>query len=41
MLIHEQAIYLHQSKQYIIDKLDWDGRTAYARERWLITILTP
>lgn len=32
MLIHEQAIYLHQSKQYIIDKLDWDGRTAYARE---------
>jgi DEAD/DEAH box helicase domain-containing protein len=32
MLIHEQAIYLHQSKQFVIDKLDWDGRTAYARE---------
>ncbi len=32
MLIHEQAIYLHQSRQYVIDKLDWDGRTAYARE---------
>ncbi|RJP30277.1 MAG: DEAD/DEAH box helicase [Candidatus Omnitrophota bacterium] len=32
MLIHEQAIYLHQSRQFVIDKLDWDGRTAYARE---------
>ncbi len=32
MLIHEQAIYLHQSQQFVIDKLDWDGRTAYARE---------
>lgn len=32
MLIHDQAVYLHQSKQFIIDKLDWDGRTAYARE---------
>ncbi|MEW6235636.1 MAG: DEAD/DEAH box helicase [Candidatus Omnitrophota bacterium] len=32
MLIHEQAIYLHQSQTFVIDKLDWDGRTAYARE---------
>ncbi len=32
MLIHDQAIYLHQSKPFVIDKLDWDGRTAYARE---------
>lgn len=32
MLIHDQAIYLHQSRQFVIDKLDWDGRTAYARE---------
>ncbi|MFB3787429.1 MAG: DEAD/DEAH box helicase [bacterium] len=32
MLIHEQAIYLHQSQPYVIDKLDWNGRTAYARE---------
>lgn len=32
MLIHEQAIYLHQSQPYIIDKLDWDARTAYARK---------
>ena len=32
MLIHEQAIYLHQSEAFVIDRLDWDGRTAYARE---------
>ncbi|MBI1390926.1 MAG: DEAD/DEAH box helicase [bacterium] len=32
MLIHEQAIYLHQSRQFVIDQLDWEGRTAYARE---------
>ncbi len=32
MLIHEQAIYLHQSKQFVIDQLDWDGRRALARE---------
>ena len=32
MLIHEQAIYLHQSQAYVIDRLDWEGRTAYARE---------
>ena len=31
MLIHEQAIYLHQSQPFVIDKLDWNGRTAYAR----------
>lgn len=32
MLIHEQAIYMHQSDQYVVDKLDWDGRTAYVRK---------
>ena len=31
-LIHEQAIYIHQTQPFVIDKLDWDGRTAYARE---------
>lgn len=30
--IHEDAIYLHQSQTYFIDKLDWEGRTAYARK---------
>ncbi|MFH1741545.1 MAG: DEAD/DEAH box helicase [bacterium] len=32
MLIHEQAIYLHLSRPFVIEKLDWEGRTAYARE---------
>ena len=32
MLIHEQAIYLHQSRPFVVEKLDWEGRTAYARE---------
>ena len=31
-LIHEDAIYIHQSKTFFIDKLDWERRTAYARE---------
>lgn len=31
MLIHDQAVYLHQSQPFVIDKLDWEGRTAYAR----------
>ncbi len=32
MLIHEQAIYLHQSRPFVVEKLDWEGRTAYTRE---------
>ncbi|MCX7015885.1 MAG: DEAD/DEAH box helicase [Candidatus Sumerlaeota bacterium] len=31
-LIHEDAIYIHQMQPYFIEKLDWDKRTAYARE---------
>ncbi|MGI6037636.1 MAG: DEAD/DEAH box helicase [Limnochordia bacterium] len=31
MLIHPGAIYMHQSQQYHIDRLDWDQRKAYAR----------
>lgn len=30
--IHEEAIYIHQSQTFFIDRLDWEGRTAYARE---------
>lgn len=30
-LIHEDAIYLHQGQQYVVDRLDWDGRAAYVR----------
>ncbi len=32
MLIHEGAIYIHESKTYHIDRLDWEGHKAYARE---------
>ena len=32
MLIHEGAIYLHESRQYHIDHLDWERQKAYARQ---------
>lgn len=32
MLIHEGAIYIHESKQYHIDQLDWERQKAYARQ---------
>ncbi len=32
MLVHEGAIYIHESAQYHIDKLDWERQKAYARE---------
>lgn len=32
MLVHEGAIYLHESSQYHIDKLDWERQKAYARQ---------
>ncbi len=30
-LVHEDAIYLHESLQYHVDRLDWDERKAYVR----------
>lgn len=30
-LIHPDAIYIHQGRQYVVDRLDWDGRAAYVR----------
>ena len=30
-LVHEDAIYIHESVQYHVDKLDWDERKAYVR----------
>ena len=30
-LVHEHAIYLHESRQYHVDRLDWDERKAYVR----------
>lgn len=32
MLVHEGAIYLHESSQYHIDMLDWERQKAYARQ---------
>lgn len=31
-LIHEDAIYIHQTQPYFIEQLNWDKRTAYAFE---------
>jgi DEAD/DEAH box helicase domain-containing protein len=30
-LVHENAIYLHESRQYHVDRLDWGERRAYVR----------
>jgi DEAD/DEAH box helicase domain-containing protein len=30
-LVHEDAIYIHESAQFHVDKLDWDERKAYVR----------
>ncbi len=32
MLLHEQAIYMHQAVQYQVEKLDWDDHKAYVRK---------
>ncbi|MCD4783557.1 MAG: DEAD/DEAH box helicase [Candidatus Eremiobacteraeota bacterium] len=31
MLLHEEAIYLHETKQYQVEKLDYDEKKAYVR----------
>lgn len=30
--LHEKAIYLHEAKQYQVEKFDYDGRKAYVRQ---------
>ncbi|MFI5261052.1 MAG: DEAD/DEAH box helicase [Candidatus Limnocylindrales bacterium] len=30
-VVHEGAIYLHEARQYHVDRLDWDERKAYVR----------
>jgi DEAD/DEAH box helicase domain-containing protein len=30
-LIHEGAVYIHEGRQYLVERLDWDGRIAEAR----------
>src|SRR5437764_5287823 len=32
LILHEQAIYLHESKQFQVEKLDWENAKAYVRE---------
>ena len=32
VLVHEQAIYLHESVQYHVDRLDWGERKAYVHQ---------
>lgn len=32
VMLHDDAIYLHESVQYHVDKLDWDRRKAYVRQ---------
>jgi DEAD/DEAH box helicase domain-containing protein len=32
MLIHEEAIYLHEGRQYHVDRLEWEERKAYCHE---------
>lgn len=31
LMVHEQAIYLHQGEPYLVEELDWPGRVAYVR----------
>jgi DEAD/DEAH box helicase domain-containing protein len=32
VLVHEQAIYLHESRQYQVERLDWENAKAYVTE---------
>jgi len=32
VLVHDEAIYIHESIQYHVDKLDWDRRKAYVKK---------
>lgn len=32
-LIHDDAVYIHNARTYLVEKLDWDRRTAYVRHK--------
>jgi len=32
IMLHDDAIYIHEGQQYHVDKLDWDRRKAYVRQ---------
>ncbi|CAN5468204.1 ATP-dependent helicase MrfA [soil metagenome] len=34
-LIHDDAVYIHNGKTHLVEKLDWDRRTAYVRHKVL------
>ncbi|MEQ8819776.1 MAG: DEAD/DEAH box helicase [Sumerlaeia bacterium] len=34
-LLHDHATYIHNARTYYVEKLDWDRRTAYVREKRL------
>ena len=36
ILVHERAIYIHESTQYYVDRLDWGEKKAYVH-RWMWT----
>jgi len=40
-LVHEDAIYIHESAQFHVDRLDWDERKAYVRGSTSTTTPTP
>ncbi|MBN1782480.1 DEAD/DEAH box helicase [bacterium] len=33
VLVHDEAIYIHEGRRYHVDKLDWDRRKAYVQEK--------
>jgi DEAD/DEAH box helicase domain-containing protein len=32
MMVHDEAIYIHEGAQYHVDKLDWDRKKAYVKQ---------
>jgi DEAD/DEAH box helicase domain-containing protein len=32
-LLHDDAVYIHNGRTYLVEKLDWDRRTAFVRHR--------
>jgi len=32
LLVHEGAVYLHEARSYLVERLDWEGRVAYVRQ---------
>ena len=32
LMVHDEAIYIHESQQYHVDKLDWERRKAYVHQ---------